>query len=524
MEELYDFWKNNTHLWFNSTHEDDIFLTNKYIYLFDNKYIIIHMNKKEWTSYVLLYDQIIKHVNRCDNNIKQPENFIENCYLKYNEFKDDINEFEFMFMLMPIRHTHKLFHVKFVLNETWKRLNFNPTLKKYLTATYERYIKCSSDVDNIIKYEKTGTIFINNDILDDKCVMYNSNHSHSEFYKQIEPLVDLPKCKSTDIIFNNTHYLITIFKDFLEKHKLTDKLITVSISGGVDSMICSYILKQLDINFICVHIDYYNRSECLHEEELLKWWCNTILDVPLYIRRIDEINRPKCMEYELRELYESYTKNIRFNSYITTSPNPIVMLGHNKDDTIENIFTNMASNSHYENLLGMTEYSTQTHNIGSLTHSIHFIRPLLNTIKKDIYDFALEHNIPFLVDSTPKWSQRGKIRDVVRPALETWNPLILDGLIKMSERMTQLNELVNKLITSDINFDTINNIPLDIIYWEVLLKKHNIYITHKTMKELIKKIIYLQNNLHKNKIHKFILCKNHYLEFIISANIKINII
>jgi DNA-directed RNA polymerase beta' subunit len=101
---------------------------------------------------------------------------------------------------------------------------------------------------------------------------------------------------------------------------LTDKLITVSISGGVDSMVCSYILKQIpNINFICVHIDYYNRKECEQEEELLKWWCNTILDVPLYIRRIDEINRPKCMEYELRDLYESYTKNIRFNSYITTS-------------------------------------------------------------------------------------------------------------------------------------------------------------------------------------------------------------
>ena len=101
MEELYDFWKSNTNLWFNSTHEDDILLTNKYIYLFNNKYNI-NMTKKKWTGYVILYDQIIKHVNRCNNNIIQPDNFIENCYTKYNEFKDDINEFEFMFMLMPL--------------------------------------------------------------------------------------------------------------------------------------------------------------------------------------------------------------------------------------------------------------------------------------------------------------------------------------------------------------------------------------------------------------------------------------
>ncbi len=499
MEELYDFWKSNSNLWFNSTYEDDMFLTNKYIHLFDNEYNI-NMTKKEWTSYIILYDQIIKHVNRCNNNIIQPDNFIENCYTKYNEFKDDINEFEFMFMLMPIRHTHKLNHVKFVLNETWEKMSIYPILKKYLIATYERYIKCSSDVDNIIKYENTGTIFMNNEILDNKCVM----------------------SKSTDIIFNNTHTLITIFKDFLEKYKLVNKIITVSISGGVDSMVCSYILKQLNINFICVHIDYYNRSECAQEEELLKWWCNTILEVPLYIRRIDEINRPKCMEYELRDLYESYTKKIRFNSYITTSENPIVMLGHNKDDTIENIFTNMASNSHYENLLGMTEYSIQTHKIESTELKIQFIRPLLNTMKKTIYDFALEYNIPFLVDSTPKWSQRGKIRDVVRPALESWNPLILDGLINMSERMTQLNKLINKIITVNISFDSINDIPLDNIYWEVLLKKHNIYITQKTMKEVINKITYLQNNPHKIKDnYKITLCKDHYMQFKINNLISI---
>jgi tRNA(Ile)-lysidine synthetase-like protein len=177
-------------------------------------------------------------------------------------------------------------------------------------------------------------------------------------------------------------------KDFINKYNLNNTIITISISGGVDSMVCSYLLKKLNHPFIAVHINYMNREECLKEEELLKWWCNTILNIPLYIRRIDEINRPKCMEYEMRDLYESYTKNCRFNTYINTNINTNtninILLGHNKDDTIENIFTNIASNSHYENLLGMTEYSTQTHNIGSSTHSIHFIRPLLNTIKKKV--------------------------------------------------------------------------------------------------------------------------------------------
>ena len=81
MEELYEYWNNITNLWFNSTPDDDLFLTNKYMYLFNNNNINININimtKKEWMSYVILYDQIIKHVNRCGNNIKQPDNFIDN--------------------------------------------------------------------------------------------------------------------------------------------------------------------------------------------------------------------------------------------------------------------------------------------------------------------------------------------------------------------------------------------------------------------------------------------------------------
>jgi tRNA(Ile)-lysidine synthase TilS/MesJ len=129
------------------------------------------------------------------------------------------------------------------------------------------------------------------------------------------------------------------------------------------------------------------------------------------------------MEYNMREVYESYTRDMRFYAYTNTAigGQSYIMLGHNKDDCIENILTNTASQSHYENLCGMTDYSTQYHYGQPLT----VLRPLLATMKQDIYTFAEEANIPFLVDSTPKWSQRGKIRDIVRPALESWNPLII---------------------------------------------------------------------------------------------------
>jgi len=502
MKNIYKFWQNNPNLWFNSTDEDDKYITENFMTYLSDEYDFTDMYKEDWTAYCILHDQLIKHFNRHYGiNLTHPNNFIIDCYNKYNYLKHHrLTDFEFMFCLMPLRHTHELIHVKFVLEETWDRLSkdkSNQFIKKFLIATYERYIKCTTET-NLINY-------INNNI----------NFNHTEILDNISP-----KDFSIMIIKNNHNPLYNCMEQFIKNNNLTNKDIMVSISGGVDSMVCSYLLKQLTYNYTnlkisCVHIDYYNRPECKYEEELLIWWCNTILEIPLSIRRIDEINRPKCMEYELRDLYESYTKNIRFNSYINYSnsnnsnnSNVYVVLGHNKDDTIENIFTNTASNSHYENLLGMTPISNQTYK----DKNIYFLRPLINIPKSEIYDYAIKHNIPFLIDSTPKWSQRGKIRDIVKPALNEWNPLIFDGLINLSNKMSQMTLLLDKLISPDINninYNTINDVPLDEIYWTTILRKNNIYITQKTLHNLINRLHHYQSYPHKLKdLQKIQLCKN----------------
>ncbi len=503
MNNIYTFWQSNPHLWFNSTADDDKYITNEFFRYYTNSVMNDYINfnemyKEDWTSYCILNDQLIKHFNRYYNiNISPPANFINNCYLNYKLFKHHLNDFEFMFCLMPIRHTHLLAHVDYVLNETWERLSNdknNQFIRRFLVATYERYIKCTK--------ENYLMCYIDNDL----------KFNHPEILDKISPSIETTSITS---ITSNNHPFYNNIKEFIENNKLTNEHIIVSISGGVDSMVCSYLLKQLTYTFeklkiSCVHIDYYNRPECKYEEELLIWWCNTILNIPLYIRRIEEINRPKCMEYELRDLYESYTKDVRFNSYIQFN-NSYVVLGHNKDDTIENIFTNTASCSHYENLLGMTSISYQTYK----QKQICFLRPLLNISKSEIYKYAIDNNIPFLLDSTPKWSQRGKIRDIVRPALNEWNPLIFDGLINLSDKMSQMTLLIDKLISKDINnmnFVDINDVPLDAIYWSTVLRKNNIYTTQKTLINLINRLNHYKLFPHKLRdTQKIQLCKDKTL-------------
>lgn len=502
LDTVYDFWQANPRLWFNSTAKDDISIAKEFSVAF--KYVTensittdIISDVKQWTGYVILYDQILRHVNRVsEEKICLPETFISDCYTKYNEFRASgipFTDFDFAFCLLPLRHTHDMKHVSFVIDESWRRLETSesPEIKKYLTATYERYAKLciNRDANNLVSYGNEDPHPFNTEvmsILDYRCEKYTPNKL---------------------IPADQTNPLVCKMRAFVTKQNLAKERITISLSGGVDSMVCSYLLAAIGQPMQAVHINYNNRAECALEEDLIMYWCQ-LLGIPLYIRRLTEINRPKCMEYNMREVYESYTRDMRFYAYTNTGP--YVMLGHNKDDTIENILTNMASQSHYDNLCGMTEYSKQDHYGQPIT----FLRPLLATMKQEIYAFAVEANIPFLVDSTPKWSQRGKIRDIIRPTLESWNPMIIPGLIELSVKMAEMTNLLDTLIPNVIpEFDDIMSVPKNNMYWEQVFKKQGLghYITQKTMTCWIEKIEYLQKHPYKlilNQPVKFVICKN----------------
>ncbi len=207
--------------------------------------------------------------------------------------------------------------------------------------------------------------------------------------------------------------------------------IAVSISGGVDSMVAAMtanrVCQELGKELILLHINYGNRDCCDLECDLLRWYARR-LGVRLYIREITEMKR--CRTSDLRTLYEEVTRRIRFSFYAWFSC-PVV-LGHNLDDSYENVFRNLAKQIHFENLFGMSEIGKEQ---GVLT-----LRPMLRVAKKDIVAYADTLGIPHLVDSTPAWSQRGQMRDRLIPAISGFDPHILTGLQRFVEHSRFLEE------------------------------------------------------------------------------------
>ena len=515
LEDIYTFWfdpTNSKKVWFNATPEDDEIIRTKFGEILENPpKITCDTTHNESIGYIILFDQLSRHINRGSNEII--EKHLEKILIFAMEFyatnKKKITSKEFPFVLLPLRHTKRYDLFLFVVNETWKKIKESESESetetetdsddyiRFIKATYERYAISAIDMDfdNVICHEP---VFIKNILSENIKKVLDKKSPFGEIKI------------SMDIFEKTITKQILCDLSFLNK----DKTYILSLSGGVDSMVLSYYLKINNIKFVAVHISYENRPECLEEIKFLKEWCN-ILNVKLYYRRIIEINRLDSMEFGLRQTYEDYTKEIRFNTYKIVGKiienTPSVFLGHNKDDRFENILTNIASQSHYDNLSGMETIQEIS--------SIEFIRPFLNTPKKDIYEYAKKDNISHLATSTPDWSQRGKIRDKVKPTLIEWNPVMIDSLFKLSSELGSYIKFIEnsaQIVVDELKktkqiIMNIKNVPTIEAFWTHVFHENGIWISTKSNQNFIVKLDFIKQKFQQfdlNKLEKLNLNKS----------------
>ena len=503
----------NQNIWFNSKPKDDKYIQDNYTNYF---YKIIEENEfntdKEYVNkilYIITLDQLPYYIFRNNyehpyfklshsksikclinyfftTNISNIDYFIENYENIPN--KDDyyilprvellnilltkVSSLDFYktFMLLPLRHTKCPYFVKiaFVLSKLLlKHKQDNTHYKRFYKASLLQYelINNAQSVSSIIQNKnlkhKQYCELYNTDIfsildIENSKVSKWDDKIFTEFFKKYKLGIDKE--------FSNLE-LLTKFKSIAKKiniqlSKLNHDVVNdsrlnlvLSISGGVDSLTLYILLKYYGYTVHTVFINYGNRSSSNLEETFIKYFLDNLKSPNEYnfYKRITGIKRTDNNKH-LRSIYEDVTRTIRFNMYsqVLKKVNAeYVVLGHNKDDTLENIFTNIAKCQKYENLQGMGFLGEE--------QGIKIMRPMLDIYKSDIYTFANTLGMPYLEDSTPKWSMRGRMRDILIPQLQEFDNRIVDGLIPLSKHLMTTNKYMEKyantLISNLISYD-----------------------------------------------------------------------
>lgn len=303
------------------------------------------------------------------------------------------------------------------------------------------------DINNVysINWDNQGSLFCRfySDFVDKyyrnisiepyQMLTYSSNsvpyYRICEYYK--EGCLNYIKAKISDYVsqINNILY------NFIKQHKI--KKICVSLSGGVDSMVMLHCLSRLnnnnDFELYAFHLDYNNRPMSHHESILISTYCYC-LNVKLFQYKI---NYAKRNEMD-RETYESITRYIRFECYRHFKDFHIC-LGHIRDDYVENIITNFATNKHISHLGKFEEVEKQD--------GVIIARPFLNLDKDSIFEYAYEHKIPFLLNTTPKWCNRGKFRNkFIHDIKEQYGDSVLDNVIKSANKIDSMSRIIEDMI------------------------------------------------------------------------------
>ena len=214
-------------------------------------------------------------------------------------------------------------------------------------------------------------------------------------------------------------------------------------------MVLLFLLSNINfINLSAIHINYKNRDSSDAEMNMCIKFCN-YLNIPIFVREINEIKRSRDND---RDLYEEVTRKIRFSFYkiIQDKYDSVITMGHNKDDCLENIFSNIIRKQKYDNLLGMEFKGNEL--------DVNIIRPFLDFSKKEIYNIANYYKLPYLYDSTPKWSDRGKKRDVLIPFLNNFDDRIIPGLFEINNRLNMLYKMNQNTIKKLVTFINKDNI------------------------------------------------------------------
>ena len=213
----------------------------------------------------------------------------------------------------------------------------------------------------------------------------------------------------------------------------TEYSILLAVSGGVDSMVMLHLFHRLHFNISVAHCNFNLRGNASEEDEkLCERICKT-LDVPFYHQKFET----KMVAEENGISIQMAARELRyawFDELTEKNKIDLVATAHHSNDQSETILLNLISGKGVGSLRG----------IPSKTKKV--VRPLLSFSKEEILAYATEKNIKWREDESNASTdyQRNYIRHKILPDLQELNPSIHENLVRLGNRIEEMNFLVEE--------------------------------------------------------------------------------
>ncbi len=264
----------------------------------------------------------------------------------------------------------------------------------------------------------------------------------------------------------------------------SDKIL-LAVSGGIDSMVMTYLCIEMGLNIAIAHVNYQLRGK---ESEI---------DAALVKSLSEKFQLPFFQNnFETKEIVNTSTDSLQtvarslryewFDSLVKEEKFDYLFTAHHLNDSVETFFLNLNRGSGIKGLLGIKDRSY-----------IH--RPLKSFSRNTIEEFATSKGIKYRSDSSNKETKylRNWFRHKIVAPWQERNPAFLNTMKKNMDYLGEVNDFVQSAINKDLiglKVEKLSSISLEkISKWE--LPKFSLYaclqpygFSFKQIEEILEKM------------------------------------
>ena len=202
----------------------------------------------------------------------------------------------------------------------------------------------------------------------------------------------------------------------------------LAISGGVDSMVLAHLLKAAGYNATWLHMNFQLRGEESERdqrfvESIANEWGQRLLVSRVEAAVYAEDQKISIQESARALRYGWFEKQIQ-----SASKDAVLLTAHHADDKVETVLMNFLRGTGINGLAGIPSVNGYVH------------RPLLNVTRAQIDQYAKEHKIEFVEDSSNRSTDytRNQIRLELLPMLRTIYPQVDNNLLHNIDRFKSI--------------------------------------------------------------------------------------
>lgn len=210
-----------------------------------------------------------------------------------------------------------------------------------------------------------------------------------------------------------------------------DRHIIVGVSGGPDSLCLMEVLRQAGYPILVAYFDHQLRADSATDARLVEKTAARLM----LASKIDGADVRGYAEKHKMSIEEA-ARNLRYRFLFDLARRyqaQAVAVGHTADDQVETMLMHFIRGSGIAGLKGMSHRSI----IKTFDPDIPIIRPLLDFWREETVVYCSVHGLRPHYDSTNDSLnfQRNRIRHLLIPTLETYNPKFREALLRMSQSL-----------------------------------------------------------------------------------------